>query len=213
MKIEHREWQMTWRMRVLVLCVILVAAAGAAFEASAQDTAGDTAPAQRRYTDQYTVEFLGEVRFNATLEEDDDKFFDLAIAPGIGFFMVKGLQIGLQPQFRFQRDVDAEDGALDIFLGGAGLFVNYVIDVRSIVFPFLGVAFAALGGKADSTYGGIDFNVIDVGPQIGLKIVAGKNGILTLAFSYAFESQADDLSDNRFEMHKFWVGMGIGFWL
>jgi hypothetical protein len=175
------------------------------------------AGAERRYTDQFTVEPIGELRFNATIDEDDDKLFQLAVAPGIGVFLAKGLEVGFQPQLRLER-LDASDDDYTQVYGGAGLFVDYVFDPGSIVFPYVGVGFSALGGttRADlAGIGGVDysFNVVEVGPHVGIKILLGRNGILTVGFSYAFQSWGYEDVDDRDDRHLFWVGTGLGFWL
>jgi hypothetical protein len=202
--------------RTIALATIISIGLTMSIEAGAQDR-DITASAQKRYTDPLTVEFLGEIAFNARIDEDDDKFFQLVIAPGFGLFVVKGLQLGLQPQVRFDKSEDETGAFFSMVYGGVGIFVNYVIDVKSIVFPYLGVNFAGLGGKTetDTPLGTSesDFNIVEVGPQVGLKVVLGTNGILTLGFSYAFQSWGYEDVDNRSDMHVIWVRTGLGFWL
>lgn len=198
-------------------CLVLLALCPPARAGAEQPGGLEPSVVERGYTDPFTVEVLGEVRFNATIDDDNDRLYNLAIAPGIGVFVVKGLQIGLQPQLRLDKAEDEDGDSYSVVYGGAGLFVNYVIDVRSVVFPFVGVVFAALGGESSvdiPTIGTSEtrFNVVEIGPQLGVKIVIG-NGILTLGFSYAFQTWGYEDLDRRSDRHLFWVGTGLGFWI
>lgn len=200
----------------IAFAAVLIIGIGIATEATAQDEASPV-PAARRYTDPLTVEILGEFTFNARIDEDDDKAYQLVFAPGVGLFVVKGLQLGLQPQVRFDRSEDETGSYFSMVYGGVGIFVNYVIDVRSIIFPYFGVNFAALGGETETdTPLGVSkstFNVVEVGPQLGLKIVLGTNGILSFGFSYGFQTWGYEGRDNRADVHTFWLRTGLGFWL
>jgi hypothetical protein len=187
------------------------------------------------YTKTGTVEFEGDVAFSYfhgafyVLDEGDGQeepgirkggqdVYRLRLAPGFGFFAARGLQIGIRPLFSYsQYSYDGPEGleppGSREYGGGAELVFRYVIGTRTMAYPFIGLSLSGGGGRADDVLGERDFNFIDAGPQLGIKLLLGKRGILTLSFNYRFESYESGAWKDREPRHFISFATALGFWL
>jgi hypothetical protein len=178
------------------------------------------ASAEKRYTDPMTIEIEGDFDFDAILDDkslDDSevKRYSLAFAPAVGLFVVKGLQLGLAPAVQFDMIEDGGDKISSV-LGGAYIFLRYVLDLRSIVYPFFGVRMGALGGEDKIESGGAehstDSTVLNAGPEVGLKIEVS-HAIFTFYFRYLFNGIKYEDIDNWDHKHAIRLGVGFGLWI
>jgi len=165
------------------------------------------------YTEPFGIEFEGRFQFDANMEDDGDgKQYNLMFGPALGVFLAKGFQIGFIPTLRLTKYTDGED--YTFVAGGAMLLLRYIIDTRSIVFPYFGALMGALGGKTDmGVLGENEYTILSVGPETGLKILVAGRAIVTLYLNYQFNSQGDDLDDDWTESHVINLGIGFGFWI
>jgi hypothetical protein len=121
------------------------------FMAAMPSNAGaQIASTAKRYTDPLTIEIEGDFDFQAllgdeSLDDNDNKQYSLTFGPAVGLFVVKGLQLGLCPAVTFTK-LDTGDGDTTYVVGGVSLFMRYVVDLHSIVYPFFGVRMGAFGG-------------------------------------------------------------------
>lgn len=209
-------WYCLWTS--MLLLIILVA--WPAHRARAQPASGYSAPTEmpglqeKRFTEPFGLEIGGTFSFNAHLEDDDDnKTYNFMFGPSFGVFVAKGLQIGGVPTVLFTK---SENGASVSYLaGGLVLFLNYIFDTHTIVFPYLGAGFGAFGGKIDLDLPMSDdtsMNILRVGPNVGIKIVFNRS-VTTLSFSYAFNSMGMEDIDDRSEYHEIMLGVGFGLWI
>jgi len=187
------------------------------------------------YTRPGTVEFEGGVEFSyfhgacyvldrgsgdeePVIRKGSQDLYRLRLSPGFGFFALRGLQVGLRPIFSYSQQVHEGPEGLEPagskeLGGGAEVFLRYVIGTKSSVFPFIGFSLGGGGGITDDVLGERDFNFIDAGPQMGIKVLLGRRGILTLSFNYWFESYESGAWKGREPRHLISFAAGLGFWL
>lgn len=166
-----------------------------------------------KYTEPFGLEFEGLFQFNAhVIEHMDSKTFGFLFGPSLGLFVVKGLQIGVAPIVAFSYDTDGESTTSAD--GGASLFVNYIFDTHSILFPYVGALMGARGGVIKPENGNdINYKILSVGPEVGMKVLVAGRAIVTLYLDYLFSSRGDELEDDWTEYHDVNLGLGIGFWI
>jgi hypothetical protein len=191
--------------------------------------------ARKTFTRPWSAEFEGDMTFSfqqlrtttVVLGTDnevvgsasgDEKIYSVRLSPALGVFLVKGLQAGIQPLFVYsQADCEASEGFASRtekeIGGGMDVFLRYVIDTRGSIYPFLGFSIGGIGGKVEKPWGESGFDVFEVGPQLGIKFIVGGRGILTLSFSYQFQSFGLESADGREARHTISFGTGLGFWL
>ena len=140
------------------------------------------------------------------------------LAPGFGFFVTRGLQIGLKPLFSYSQYSHEGPEGLEPpdskeYGGGAEVYFRYIISTRSAACPFIGFSMSGGGGKVSGGLGEHDYNFIDVGPQMGIKVLIAKRGILTFSFNYWFESYESGAWKGRETRHFISFSTGLGLWL
>lgn len=177
-------------------------------------------PTERRYTDPLTIEIEGDFEFSAVLDDEsldneEGKQYTLVFSPSIGLFVAKGLELGLAPGVQFQMQEEGDDKVSQV-LGGASIFLRYVVDLRSIVFPFFGVRMGAFGGQLKYESGSLedstDLTVLNVGPEVGIKIEVS-HAIFTFYFRYLFNGiKIEDIKDWD-HSHDIRLGVGFGLWI
>jgi hypothetical protein len=188
-----------------------------------------------RYTRAGTVELEGDVAFSffrgacfildvgegeeePRIRKGGQDVVRFRLAPGFGFFVTRGLQIGLKPLFSYsQYSYEGPEGLeppdSKEYGGGAEVFLRYVISTRSAAFPFIGFSLSGGGGKVEGGLGEHDYNFIDAGPQLGIKVLMAKRGILTFSFNYWFESYESGAWKGRETRHFISFSAGLGLWL
>lgn len=168
--------------------------------------------AGRRYTDPLVIELGGEFMFDGRInDDDDDKEYTFMFGPLLGVFVIKGLQLGGIPSVWFLINDNGRETTT--VLGGLTLFLRYIFDIRSIVFPFVGSKFGALGGESEHIWGEQSLTVLNIGPEVGIKVLAGKKVIITIFFEYLFNSMKIEDFDDWQEYHTIRLGAEIGFWV
>lgn len=205
--------------KVTISGLVLAASAAAALTllpAAAGAQTGTLALEGKRFTEPYALEIEGEFDFNAVINEDDSKLYNFMLGPSIGVFVVKGLQIGGVPTLWFIIEEDGDGDQTTILAGGLTIFMRYVFDTNTIVFPFLGVRFGAFGGTIDfdTGVGNVErtINIINVGPEVGIKI-AFHRAVATIFFRYLFNTTGIEDIDDRENSHDIRLGVGFGLWI
>jgi hypothetical protein len=164
-----------------------------------------------RYTEPFGIEFEGLFGFNANIEEHvDDKEYTFLLSPAIGVFVIKGLQLGLAPSFIF--DIVKDGNENKTYAGGATLFGRYIFDIHSIVFPYVGARMGALGSKTENGFDR-ELTILNIGPEIGIKLLVAQRAIVTIFFNYMFNSMGDEPEDDWREIHNIYMGVAFGFWI
>jgi hypothetical protein len=211
---------MNARNASLALAFVFAAAlAATALPSAAWAQEGALGPA-KRYTDPMTLEFEGDLELSVLMEDEglddsDGKQLTFNLSPMIGLFVVKGFEIGAVPTLLLEYLWAGDDSMLTV-AGGLGLVLRYVIDLRSIVFPFIGVRMAALGGQVKVKSGDYesdtDLTILNVGPELGLKVEVS-HAIFTVYFRYLFSGTKEENNDDWDHLHTILLGVGFGLWI
>jgi hypothetical protein len=203
---------------VILAFVFVAALAATALPSTAMAQEGTLSPG-KRYTDPMVFEIEGDMDLAAMIEDEDlddgdGKQLIFNLSPMFGLFVVKGLEIGAFPTLMIQWQEEGND-SLTTVAGGAGILVRYVIDLRNIVFPFIGVRMAALGGLyklEDGWNEELDLTILHVGPELGLKVEVS-HAVFTLYFRYHFSGTKYEDIDDWDHLHTILFGVGFGLWI
>ena len=173
---------------------------------------------KRRYTDKMTMELGSRVSFSGVFYQNNYNRYQIMLGPLYGIFVFKGLQVGLKPVFYYYNDdpsgADNKTTEMNI-----GIFVSlaYVLDLKKIVFPYFQLNVGGFWGREtyhDSIGNQIkaNKNSVGFGPEVGLKILVGRNGIISLGVQYLYETIGVTNKSTRDNRHSFFLDLGFGFW-
>jgi hypothetical protein len=132
------------------------------------------------------------------------------LSPALGVFVIKGLQIGLAPSFIFY--IIGHGNESKTYAGGMTLFGRYIFDIHSIVFPYVGARMGALGSITENGFD-TELTILNIGPEIGIKLLVAQRAIVTIFFNYMFNSMGDEPEDDWREIHNIYMGVAFGFWI
>ena len=204
---------------LLLALFFATALASTALSSNAWAQEGALSPG-KRYTDPMVFEIEGDMDLAVMLEDEDlddsdGKQLIFNLSPMFGLFVVKGLEIGAFPTLMIQWQAGGDD-SLTTVAGGAGILLRYVIDLRNIVFPFIGVRMAALGGQTKIDVSGFesetDMTILYVGPELGLKVEVS-HAVFTVYFRYHFSGTKYEDDDDWDHLHTILFGVGFGLWI
>jgi len=192
---------------------------------------------QRRvFTSQWVVEIEGGITFSFQqtgefiiispenlsneykIETSVKNSYSFRLNPSISLFVVKGFEIGVQPIFiysqnKIEKTESFQGSTFEEFGGGGDVIFRYIVNTKSRIYPFIGLNVGGVRGKSEDNHFSSEFDAFEIGPQIGLKFVLGGRGILSLLFSYRFQSVGYDILDSREARHSIEIGSGLGFFL
>lgn len=131
-----------------------------------------------------------------------NKYFEIGASPQIGYFFADNLQISVLAGFHHAK----VDGMGSATVGSLLLEPSLHMPINNSSFVFVGV-----GGGALLQQGGV--SGLAVAPRAGVKVLAGRSGMLTLDVQPIFAFKNDNLqtSNGTVLTVKSAYNLGVGF--
>lgn len=168
---------------------------------------------QAQYASKGIVELGGAISYssttvvtNGTAASESTSLFNFM--PYASYFIINGFSVGVSPGINIVKLAGSSNAISNLLFF---VIPSYTFSTKSDVFPFVQawVGYTSLTSNADATSGTpeLDLSGLTYGGRGGIKVMVGKNGLLSVGVSYMLYTLNPKGADKRSGMNTLSITM------